>query len=112
MKFYETHYEDYLARESETSRPKPSCDAIEAANSIKDLGNTIFYGPKGVGKYTQMLKSIQKYSPSELKYDRKILYQHNSKSTYILKISDIHLRLTCRSLVAIRKLCGMSCTII
>ena len=91
MKFYETHYEDYLTREAETSL-HPKLDNIYKTfpDNIKDFKNLIFYGPKGVGKYTQMLKSIKKYSPSELKYDRKIQYQHNSKSTYILKISDIH----------------------
>ena len=91
MKFYETHYEDYLAKEKESPlHPKLNTIYKSFPDNIADLSNIIFYGPKGVGKYTQMLKAIKKYSPSELKYDRKIQYQHNSKSTYILKISDIH----------------------
>lgn len=32
----------------------------------------IIYGPSGVGKYTQMLSILQNYSPSKLKYDKKI----------------------------------------
>ena len=91
MKFYETHYDDYLARESESPlHPKLATLYKSFPDNIRDFNNIIFYGPKGVGKYTQMLKSIEKYSPSNLKYDKKIIYAYNSKSTYILKISDIH----------------------
>jgi hypothetical protein len=36
-----------------------------------------------------MLKSIKKYSPSELKYEKKISITYN-KQQYFLKISDIH----------------------
>jgi hypothetical protein len=32
----------------------------------------IVYGPSGVGKYTQVLSILQKYSASKLKYDKKI----------------------------------------
>ena len=34
----------------------------------------IFYGKKGIGKYSQVLNFISRYSPSELKYERKINY--------------------------------------
>jgi len=53
------------------------------------LNNCIFYGPTGSGKYSQVLKLIKKYSPSELKYDKKITLQ-NDKQTYIYRISDVH----------------------
>ena len=55
----------------------------------ESLENTIFYGPSGVGKYTQVLKKIKQYSPSELKYEKKMTVTYN-KQTYIFKISDIH----------------------
>ena len=45
--------------------------------------------PSGVGKYTQMLNSIKQYSPSELKYEKKISLTFN-KQQYFFKISDIH----------------------
>ena len=33
------------------------------------FNNTIIYGPTGVGKYSQMLYFLKKYSPSSLKYE-------------------------------------------
>jgi hypothetical protein len=56
---------------------------------LNDLKNIIFFGPNGSGKYTQMLKSIKKYSPTELKYEKKISLTFN-KQQYFFKISDIH----------------------
>jgi hypothetical protein len=53
------------------------------------LGNLIFYGPGGIGKYSQMLYAIKKYSHSELKYEKKISIVFN-KDVYYYKISDIH----------------------
>ena len=51
--------------------------------------NLIFYGTKGIGKYTQSLKYIKKYSKTDLKYERKINVVRNKKE-YFFKISDIH----------------------
>ena len=63
MKFYETHYEDYLTKEAEIPlHPKLQSVYDSFPKNIKDFNNLIFYGPKGVGKYTQMLKSIKQYS--------------------------------------------------
>lgn len=90
MKFYESYFEDYLNSEKKTPlHPKLHKVYDTFPEDIKDLKNLIFYGPKGVGKYTQMLRSIEKYSPSKLKYDRKIINGYG-KSSYILKISDVH----------------------
>jgi len=58
-------------------------------SNIKDLNNFIFYGPNGVGKYTQALASIYKYSPTKLNYEKKICINY-SKYQYYIKISDIH----------------------
>jgi DNA replication protein DnaC len=73
MKFLETHFEDYL-QTSQKQNLHPKLEKIfnKFPNKLADLKNIIFYGPSGVGKYTQMLKSIKKYSPSELKYEKKI----------------------------------------
>ena len=57
--------------------------------TINKLGNLIFYGPSGVGKYSQMLHSIKKYSNSDLKYEKKLSILFN-KDVYYFKISDIH----------------------
>ena len=47
MKFYETHYEDYLTREAEISL-HPKLDNIYKTfpDNIKDFKNLIFYGPR------------------------------------------------------------------
>jgi hypothetical protein len=90
MKFYETHFEEYI-NENNRVNLHPKLDKIyeKFPKKIIELKNVIFYGPSGTGKYTQMLKSIKKYSPSELKYEKKISLIYN-KQQYFLKISDIH----------------------
>ena len=88
MKFHETHFEEYIKKES----LHPKLEKIYHNNfpkSINKLGNLVFYGPSGVGKYTQMLNSIKKYSQTELKYEKKISLTFN-KQQYFFKISDIH----------------------
>jgi hypothetical protein len=88
MKFHETHFEEYIKKES----LHPKLEKIYHNNfpkSINKLGNLVFYGPGGVGKYTQMLNSIKKYSQTELKYEKKISLTFN-KQQYFFKISDIH----------------------
>ena len=59
-------------------------------DKITDLNNMIFYGPSGTGKYSQVLYSIQKYSPTNLKYERKININLQKKTHYSFQISDIH----------------------
>lgn len=49
----------------------------------------IFYGPQGTGKYTQVLSCISRYSPTHLKYEKRLTVVYN-KETYFIKISDIH----------------------
>ena len=90
MKFYETHFEEYI-NESNRINLHPKLDKIydKFPSSLNKLKNLIFFGPSGTGKYTQMLKSIKKYSPSELKYEKKISLTYN-KQQYCFKISDIH----------------------
>ena len=90
MKFYETHFEEYiLSAQKENLHPKLNKIYNKFPQKLQNLKNLLFYGPPGVGKYTQMLKSIKKYSPSELKYDKKISVTFN-KQPYFFKISDIH----------------------
>ena len=90
MKFYETHFEEYTSENSRVNlHPKLEKIYDKFPNNINELKNLIFYGPNGTGKYTQMLKSIKKYSPSELKYEKKISVTYN-KQQYFFKISDIH----------------------
>lgn len=91
MKYRQTHFEEYLT-ENEKFNLHPTLAPIYKNNfphAIQDLKNLIFYGPSGIGKYTQVLSSIKKYSPSDLKYEKKISVVYNKKQ-YFFKISDIH----------------------
>ena len=83
FKFFESSFDEYVNQKNNLhSLIKPKLENI-------DHTNIIFYGPSGTGKYTQSLNYIKKYSPSNLKYERKLNIQHNKKE-YIFKISDIH----------------------
>ncbi len=73
MKHYETHFDDYL-QSAETCPLHPELDEIVASfpANFADLGNIIVHGPAGVGKYTQVLRILKRYSPSQLKYEKKV----------------------------------------
>jgi hypothetical protein len=88
MKFCETHFEEYI-NVKENLHPKLEKVFNKFPKKINDFKNLIFYGANGVGKYTQVLKSIRKYSPTDLKYEKKISITYN-KQQYFYKISDIH----------------------
>jgi hypothetical protein len=90
-KYRSTHFEEYIS-EYDKHNLHPYLKNIyinHFPETIHQLKNIIFFGPPGVGKYTQMLASIKKYSPSELKYEKKISVIYNKKQ-YFFKISDIH----------------------
>jgi hypothetical protein len=90
MKFLETHFEEYInAIDKLNLHPKLEKSFAMFPSSLDKFGNLIFYGPSGVGKYSQMLHSIKKYSPSELKYEKKLSLTYDKKQ-YFFKISDIH----------------------
>lgn len=85
-----SHFDDYLQKNKKHSmHPKLFVLYKKFPSTIHNLKNLIFYGPSGVGKYTQMLSCIQKYSPSELKYEKRLTVNFN-KEQYLIKMSDIH----------------------
>jgi len=96
MKFHETLFDEYLtSTKNKNLHPKNEIIFKRFPKNIIDLKNLIFYGPSGIGKYTQMLRCIKMYSPSELKYEKKISINISkqvniNKSSYFIKISDIH----------------------
>jgi len=91
MKFMETKFEEYIqSTEKRDLHPEllPLFDTKDEA--VCEPRNLIFYGPPGVGKYTQALRYINHFSPSGLKYERKINVVLCKKKQYQFKISDIH----------------------
>lgn len=89
MKFA-NKFDDYITKYIEHPLHKNNKQIYDLLpENIKDMKNLIFYGPSGVGKYTQALASIYNYSPSRLNYEKKISINYN-KYQYYIKISDIH----------------------
>jgi len=90
MKFLETHFEEYVNVVNKNNlHSKLEKIYSKFPESLNKLGNLIFYGPSGVGKYSQLLYAIKKYSPSNLKYEKKLSITYDKKQ-YYFKISDIH----------------------
>ena len=90
MKYYETSYDEHL-RSVNMNNMHPELTELysKMPKSINNLTNMCFYGPSGVGKYSQVLSMLKKYSPTELKYDKKLTVT-TEKSKYVCRISDIH----------------------
>jgi hypothetical protein len=90
MKFEETHFEEYIQTSKQSDlHPKIKPVFQNFTKDITNLSNIIFYGPSGTGKYTLMLRMLEQYSPSGLKYEKKMNIIFN-KQSYFFKISDIH----------------------
>lgn len=90
MKYYETQFDDYVvAADKYNLHPELSEIHERLPVSLENLENLIVYGPSGVGKYTQVLRLLSRYSPMKLKYEKKMVIQ-NEKHQYTYHISDIH----------------------
>jgi len=88
MKFLEDHFDEYLTANRRFNL-HPTLAKLYGKLPKNKMSNIIFYGPSGVGKYTQMLVAIKKYSATELKYEKRMLITFNKEPIYI-KMSDIH----------------------
>ena len=90
MKFFESHFTDYVHKVDEYSlHPSVKKTFATFPRDIQSLPNIIIYGPSGVGKYSHALSLISRYSPSRLKYEKRIAVAYN-KDTFFMKISDCH----------------------
>ncbi len=91
MKFLETSFDSYV-REIERMNLHKEYEKYYSyfPTRIKEMNHSIFYGVESCGKYSQMLKMISKYSPSKLKYEKRINITIQKKYNFIFKISDIH----------------------
>lgn len=90
MKYYETNFTDYIKSINEFNLHEDKKKYFEKiSDDFNKLSNIIFTGPSGIGKYSQVLSIIQKFSQSDLKYDKKITC-YFEKLNYTYRISDIH----------------------
>lgn len=91
MKFLETSFTDYIKNVETYNLHKKNENVIKSLpDNLNDLNHHILYGPKGVGKYSQALYMIHKYSQSHMKHEKKINILYNKKYNHNFKISDIH----------------------
>ena len=89
VKYHETTYEEYILEVSKCNFHKEIQHIVNGQTTIEEFTNCIINGPNGIGKYSQALYLISKFSPSNLKYEKKVHLTIN-KSEYTIKISDIH----------------------
>jgi len=91
MKYLSSRFEEYISECKSSNLHKELEDINDKlSKKIKKQNNIIYYGPRGTGKYTQALHYIQQFSPSVLKYERKIIVTTSNKKSYQFKVSDIH----------------------
>jgi hypothetical protein len=90
MKYYETKFEDYIVSVNKFNLHSKISNQLY---NLPDFSNIIIYGPSGIGKYTQALNYIKKFSPSELKFERKMNFVFNNKKEHFFKISDVHIEI-------------------
>tara|TARA_B110000503_G_scaffold138283_1_gene224194 strand:- start:531 stop:1616 length:1086 start_codon:yes stop_codon:yes gene_type:complete len=90
MKYYESTFDEYVQSvERYNIHPELIDTFSQFPKSVYQLENLILYGASGVGKYSQMLALLKKYSQSGLKYDKRITVA-TDKQEYMYRISDIH----------------------
>ena len=87
MKYYETTCNDYI-QSAKQFDIHPELAEFSTPENLSQLGNMIFYGPSGAGKYTQFLRVIEKYSTHKLKTEK--ISVITEKQTYTYHISDVH----------------------
>lgn len=82
--------EEYCNYNSEDDLHRFDYKKYKIFDTFESFSNLIIYGPCGIGKYTQALQILKKYSPSNLKYERKISFDYN-KDVHNFTVSDIHM---------------------
>ena len=92
MKYHSTRFEEYINECKKHNLHKNMTETLNMLSNddFNNENHMIFYGTSGIGKYTQALNYIKKYSSSGLKYERKINFSLSEKKQYIFKVSDIH----------------------
>ena len=91
MKYNSTRFEDYI---NECAKNNLHENMVKTFNQLtseefKSENHMIFFGKSGIGKYTQALNYIKKYSQSGLKYERKINFALSEKKQYIFKVIPV-----------------------
>ena len=73
MKYLSSNFQEYILEYKKYNLHKNLLPLFKSLNNNHTKhNNLIFYGPPGVGKYTQVLNYIKKYSATNLRFERKI----------------------------------------
>ena len=88
MNFYETHFNDYLCCLNKYNIHEYLTPYYTIF--FNKPANLIIFSPPSTGKYSQALKFISFFSPSSLKYEKKLIIL-SDKVEYNFKLSDIHI---------------------
>ena len=84
------NYNEIINENTNYNFNKDLLQIIGAINTNNDhFINYIFYGPACSYKYKNALKLLQHFSPTNLKYEKK-LHINLTKTEFYIKISDIH----------------------
>jgi hypothetical protein len=90
MKYYESNFDDYISAVNKKNiHPELQKTYNYLPDRISKLENLIIYGAAGIGKYSQVLYLLKRYSANELKYEKRIT-ANTEKQNYTYKLSDIH----------------------
>ena len=83
MKLLETNFNEYInSAQSIPLHNKLQNTYKYFPDDLNKLKHIILYGPPGVGKYSQMLLSILKYSKTSLKYEKKMVVSYNKNQFF------------------------------
>lgn len=88
MKYYESTFEDYINAKNRYNIHK-EIQEIKFPDEKTNIHNMIIYGPPGTGKYSEMLYMLKQYSPSNMKYEKKVIVS-TEKQDFTFHMSDVH----------------------
>jgi hypothetical protein len=95
MRFYETSLNDYVEKVEQFNlhAEHPTMEKMRQycyLKPVREMPNIIFYGPSGVGKYSQMLYFLSKMVDGHFKFQQKLQVQKDAKDNYKYTMSDIY----------------------
>ena len=90
MKFLESSFVDYIDNVKISNLHEKEKILQTLTDDFDKFNNLILYGPSGIGKYSQMLNIVKKFSNTNMKHEKRFNIVFNKKYNHNFKISDIH----------------------
>jgi DNA polymerase III delta prime subunit len=89
MRYHETTLNEYVEA-VENYNLHADHPLLLKLRETPNIQNMIFYGPSGVGKYSQMLYLLSKKIDGRFKFQQKMQVQKDAKEKYTYAMSDIY----------------------